>query len=227
MPHEPPSRPASEAKPAEGGDGGVSAEALQKGHEPLQTNTRALRLAAFLFVLTAVVLHTDLWVLERYYVSQPRPTDVSASVATPLATNLRSPLEPMPTHNELDWQDLVRLRQDEDARFAAVGWPLDSATGEPIVPASVIAAVASRAGIAAVKLPPPLFPPPLAPVRAGPGEPLTRANVFPPVGAAAEAEELPESIWRPPPGPHDVKDLPTESGPPGRGDELVPGGPRQ
>jgi hypothetical protein len=193
---------------------GASADAIRQGFESLSTRTTVLLVMAVISVFALAGIFWGLWALLGFYMGEPRPEDQRHSTASALLFTPPSPLEPMPQHNELDWQDLVHLRQHEDQQLRKLGLTIDPKTGEAIVPPKIVAAVSDR--YAGQTEPAPLrFPPVLAPVQAGADEPVTRADIFPPVGAAAAAEQTRESIQRPAPGPRDIQDLPTQSGPPG------------
>jgi hypothetical protein len=193
---------------------GASDESIRQGFEPLSARTTTLVVIGIVSPFVLAGIFWGLWALLGFYMGQPRPEDQQHSAASALLVTPRSPLEPMPQHNELDWQDLVHLRQQEDGQLRKLGLSIDPNTGEPIIPPELSAMVTDRYAAGAV--PNPLaFPPVIAPVRAGADEPLTRADVFPPVGAAAAAEQTRPSIYQPAPGPRDIKDLPTQSGPPG------------
>lgn len=197
---------------------GVSTDSIHRGFEELQTSTRGLFYFAIIAPVTLTVMLGLLVWLMFHYLHELRPEDVRASAAPVLPVLPVAPLEPMPQHNDLDWMDLVHLRQDENAQFVRLGWSINQTTGEPIMPASLRRvmrqqyagngpAVASAAGLR--------FPPVIPPVRVGAMEAAALANVMPPVGSAATAEEQPPSIYRPPEHLRDVKQLPEQTGLPG------------
>lgn len=199
---------------------GASDESRRQGFEPLSANTRVLRTTFIIFLIVAACMLWGLWGLLRHYLAEPGPQNFYRSAAPVLSATMPAPLEPMPTHNALDWQDLVHLQQRENAQFDRMGWPMNPRTGEATISAAAMTATLARyrgqeAAATGASAEPLRFPPPMAPVRAGPYEGLPLANVFPPVGSAAAEEEVKESIFRPAPGPRDVKDLPTQSGPAG------------
>jgi hypothetical protein len=164
----------------------VKPEAVRQGYEPLSASVKGVGLFAFFFVLTAVVLHTDLWALLRYYITRPRDFPVTPSVVSPVRPEIAHPVQPMPRHNHLPWEDLVELRQKESATFRQWGWKVDPLTEEAEIPEAVVRRVAGRYPQAPATGP--VFPPAMAPVRAGPGEPPARAGVFPPVEPMEEAK---------------------------------------
>ncbi len=193
---------------------GAAAESVRQGFEPLSERTTVMLVLAVSSVIALAGMFWGLWALLGFYLGQPRPEDQRHSTAALLQSVPPSPLEPMPQHNDLDWQDLVHLRQHEDLQLRKLGLTIDPKTGEATVPPNILSVITSRYGKGTP--PAPLqFPPVLAAVRAGADEPLTRADVFPPVGAAASAEQTHESIYRPAPGPREIIKLPTQSGPPG------------
>jgi hypothetical protein len=208
-----PSMPHSENEP----ETGASAEAIEQGFEPLSTRTTVLVVIGIMSAFALAGIFWGLWVLLGFYLREPRVADAQHSVAPILLVTPPAPLEPMTQHNDLDWQDLVHLRQQQDEQLRKLGMTLDPRTGEAIVPPAIAEAITDR--YSRSEAPAPLrFPPVMAPVQAGADEPLSEADVFPPVGAAAEAEETRPSIYRPAPGPRDINDLPTQSGPPGAHD---------
>jgi hypothetical protein len=171
---------------------GVSPDAVRRGHESLTTNTRAVGWAMLIFWIMAAFMLWGLWGLMKHYIDEQAPEDAAVSAAPALPVALRSPLEPMPMHNEADWQDLVDLREKENVQFQKLGWNVDQRTGQAMIPAAVAATIARRYGGqgAGANAPSPLqFPPPMAPARAGPQESLDSANLFPPVGAAGIEEQ--------------------------------------
>jgi len=197
---------------------GASAESVRQGFESLSTRTGVFVVIAVVSVFALAGIFWGLWALLGCYMDQPRPEDQRHSTASVIQAVPPSPLEPMPQHNDLDWQDLVHLRQHEDEQLRKLGLTIDPNTGEAIVPPEILAL--STARYSGGSEPAPLrFPPVMAPVQAGADESLTRADVFPPVGSAATAEQTRESIYRPAPGPRDINNLPTQSGPPGVHDE--------
>ena len=188
-----------------GSDGpvvGADAGAVRRGFEPLSTNTRVLGVLAGVFVVLFAGTLWGLWGLLHVYLAVDPPEEAAASAAPVLDHAIRSPLEPMPQHDDLDWQDLVHQRQRADAQLRRMGWTIDG-TGQAVIPP-----VATETAGDPLR-----FPPPYAPVPAGAYELLPRADVFPPVGAAADADQLRPSGYRPPTGTTDVKDLPARSGP--------------
>jgi len=184
---------------------GADAAAVRRGFEPLSTSTRALGVLAAAFVVVFAGMLWGLWGLLHVYLAADPPDEAAASAAPVLAHSIRSPLEPMPQHNDLDWQDLVHQRQREDAQLRRMGWTIDPTTGEAVIPPVVTAPTAAGDPLR--------FPPPFAPVPAGAYESLTEADVFPPVGAAADADQLRPSAYQPPTGLPDVKDFPAQTGP--------------
>jgi hypothetical protein len=165
---------------------GVSPDAVRRGHEGLTTDTRALGLSMLIFWIMAALMLWGLWGLMKYYMAELAPEDAAVSAAPALPVAMRSPLEPMPMHNDTDWQDLVRLRERENAQFQKFGWSIDRRTGQAAIPAEVAATIIQRyAGQPArIGQSPLRFPPPMAPFRSGPEESLDWANLFPPVGNA-------------------------------------------
>jgi len=182
---------------------GADAAAVRQGFEPLSTSTRALGVLAVAFVVVLAGMLWGLWALLHVYLVSDPPDEAAASAAPVLGHAIRSPLEPMPQHDELDWQDLVHQRQREDAQLRRMGWTIDAMTGQAVIPP-----VATTATVDPLR-----FPPPFAPVPAGAYEPLAQADVFPPVGAAADADQLRPSAYQPPTDLPDVKDLPAQTGP--------------
>jgi hypothetical protein len=160
----------------------VAPESLIRRYEPLGISIRGLTLFVFFFLLTAAVLHADLWVLLTYLSSRPRPQDQSNSIATLITPPPYPPLQPMPAHMNLAFQDLVQLRHAEDDRFRRTGWRIDPVTGQAVIPDRIIKQL-TAAGRGAT----PLFPPVLPPVRSGRAVPDARAGTFPPV-------ETPENV---------------------------------
>jgi hypothetical protein len=182
---------------------GADAGAVRQGFEPLSTNTRVLGVLAFAFVVLLAGTLWGVWVLLHVYLAADPPDETAASAAPVLARAIASPLEPMPQHNDLDWQDLVHQRQREDAQLRRMGWTIDPTTGQAVIPP-----VATTANGDPLR-----FPPPYAPVPAGAYEPLPQADVFPPVGDAADADQLRPSAYQLPTDTPDVKDLPARTGP--------------
>jgi hypothetical protein len=193
---------------------GASDESIRQGFEPLSTRTTVLVVIGVISVFALAGIFWGLWALLGFYMAEPRQADEPHSTASVLRAMPPAPLEPMPLHNVLDWQDLVHLRQLENEQLRKLGLAIDPKTGEASVPPEISAAITDR--YRAEADPAPLrFPPVMAPVQAGADEPLTHADEFPPVGSAATANQTRQSIYRPAPGPAHIKDLPTQSGPPG------------
>ncbi len=155
----------------------VSPESLIRRYEPLGVSSKGLLLFVFFFLLTAVVLQADLWVLLTYLVSRPRPQDQSDSIATLITPPPYPPLQPMPAHMNLPFQDLVLLRRKEDDRFRRSGWRIDPVTGQAVIPDSIVKQLGARSGAGSNWL----FAPALPPVRSGHAVPEARWGVFPPV----------------------------------------------
>ena len=197
--HVPPLRQLGPDGPVVGADG----VAVRQGFEPLSTNPRVLMGVAVVFVVLFAGTLWGLWGLLHVYLATDPPDEAVASAAPVLAHPIASPLEPMPDHNDLDWQDLVHQRQRADAQLRRMGWAIDPATGQAVIPP-----------VATTTAGDPLrFPPPYAPVPAGAYESLPEADVFPPVGPAADAEQLRPSAYQPPTDTPDVKNLPEQTGP--------------
>ncbi|HEX4125062.1 MAG TPA: hypothetical protein VHY37_10090 [Tepidisphaeraceae bacterium] len=181
---------------------GVSPEALRNGHEPLSTHTTALGLTMLIFFIAAGFMMWGLWALMGHYLAENKIEDAPTSAAPQVAVVPSSPLEPMPLHNDADWQDLVHLRNRENEQFFRMGWGMNQRTGEAEMPAAVASAIERRYGGASVEAtqPGPLqFPPPMAPAPAGPQESLDWALYFPPTGGADAAYKENSIVLRAPP----------------------------
>lgn len=118
-------------------------EARKRGHEPDRLRVRALVWLVIGFVAFAVASHAGLWFLLKGYTDEPRAADERRSVARAEAAPAAGapPLQPIPGHDEVPWQDLARVRAKEDDVFAAMGWTV--ARGHARIPDAVIRAVAS------------------------------------------------------------------------------------
>lgn len=195
---------------------GASDLAIKQGFEPLSTNTRVLFKLAVYFVILAILLNWMLWALLLHYLGVNRPGDAARAVAPMLDVLPASPLEPMPLHMELDWQDMVHQRQGDNLTFHRMGWKINYGTSEAVIPKAVAAAIIARYGGNKVTEADAgnQFPPPFAPVKIGADTTLVAASQFPPVGTAADANQMAESIYRPPTGMPSIYDLKTQQGPP-------------
>ena len=123
---------------------GASTESVRQGFEPLTTNTRVLRIAVIIGVFIFFGMLWGMWGLLHLEIADSHQADAPRSAAPVLAENIASPLEPMPRHNDLDWQDLVHLRQREDAQFRRMGWTIGKTSGEAMIPKSAAAAARFR-----------------------------------------------------------------------------------
>jgi hypothetical protein len=121
-----------------GSDQPVSREALELGYEPHGVSYRGLAYFLYFFLLTAVVLHTGLWVLLQYYDSLP--TDASQPMsAVPMVNHFTSPhLQPSVEHPNMPWQDLSDLNQRTVQIFQKMGWGMDARTGAAEIPPAIV-----------------------------------------------------------------------------------------
>lgn len=80
------------------------------------------------FVLVAVVLHVALWLIMGYF-ARPR----MASGVQPMdPATLAAPLQPIPHHAQLSWQDLQAMRAQENQRLMSYGQVGDGFAHIPI-----------------------------------------------------------------------------------------------
>ena len=115
-----------------------SAEALARGYEPSDVSYNGLFMFVVFFLLTAVVLHTGLWVLLVYYLHVPRAADRQPS-AIPLVKQFARPeLQPSVSHNSLPHEDLVQMRREENQVFRKLGWNIEEDSQRPIIPDRLI-----------------------------------------------------------------------------------------
>ena len=192
---------------------GASPAAVRAGFEPLATSTLALGVLSIVFVVVFSGTLVGLWFLLKLYMVTEKPEQLSESAASPVSHGLLSPLQPSPQNDDLDWQALVHVRQRENLQFRRLGWSINSTTGQAILPRPKGFMPADRAISLPTSVDALRFPPPYATVPAGPYELLSEADVFPPVGAAADSDQMHESIHRPPSATANVDDLPGQSGP--------------
>lgn len=126
------------------GEQSPTPEALEKGYEPSDANYNGLLMFVVFFLLTAVVLHTGLWVLLNYYLELPRAEDQRRS-SVPMAQRFPAPnLQPSVEHNKLPWQDLADLHRQEQQVFQEMGWKIDPQTQRPAVPADIVRELAQH-----------------------------------------------------------------------------------
>ena len=119
-------------------------ESLQLGYEPAHAPVKGLLLYFFFFVLTAVVLHTGLWVLVLYYSTFQREPDLPQSVVQATDRFTEPKLQPTESHNTLPWQDLSTLLDLQQQRLLDMGWTHDVTTGQWFVPQNILQELQQR-----------------------------------------------------------------------------------
>lgn len=122
-----------------------SREALALGYEPEAVGRRAMVILLFYFVLMAVVLHVFLWAVMTHYIMRDRAVDYPASIVSDEGAPPPPRLQPVVQHDDLPYQDLVRLRVEEDQVFARLGWLVNAQTHELRVPQDIVSRVAREA----------------------------------------------------------------------------------
>jgi hypothetical protein len=128
-----------EATHAHGGDG-VDPQALAAGHEPSGINTRGLMiftaffLTGFLLIIVIVIgLYRGMVSFNNFLArGKNEPASAVAGASDVLPPEPR--LQPAPGHNELDRDEMARLRDAENAEFTRRGWTLDPDTRKFIIP---------------------------------------------------------------------------------------------
>jgi hypothetical protein len=142
VPAHSPKNPAAvrhEATHAHGGHG-VDPQALEAGHELSGVNVRVLMIFTAFFLTGFIMVIVIVIGLYRGMVSfnnflargKNEPASAVAGAANQLPPEPR--LQPAPGHNELDRDEMARLRQAEDAEFTRRGWTLDQDTGKFVIP---------------------------------------------------------------------------------------------
>ena len=117
------------------------------GHEPDVAKHRwtviGVAALAVLLIGTFVVIA----VAQRLAFKHRRTIDESRSAISVDTRVPRDapPLQPSFDHDASPRKDLAMLRAGEDRVFAAMGWTIDGATGEPTIPQAIVNAVAARA----------------------------------------------------------------------------------
>src|SRR5258706_13666786 len=127
------------------GHSDLSHDAVARGHEPDPLRVRALVWLVAAFIAFAVVAHVGIWFLLKRYANEPRSVDRARSVARPDTDPPAGapPLQPMPGHDLVPWQDVAAMHEAEDRVFAAIGWPVEN--GRARIPDAGVPAVAARA----------------------------------------------------------------------------------
>src|SRR5260221_6051884 len=107
-------------------------DVVARGHEPDPLRVRALVWFVAAFIAFAMVTHVGIWLLLKRYANEPRAVDRARSVARPDAGPPAGapPLQPMPGHDLVPWQDVAAMHEHEDRVFAAIGWPVENGRAE-------------------------------------------------------------------------------------------------
>lgn len=158
----------------------VSRQALEQGYEPHGVNFRGLAYFLYFFLLTAVVLHTGLWVLLRYYDSLPNGASAPMSAVPIVNQFIRPHLQPSVDHPNMPWQDLSDLNRRTVEMFGKMGWGMDTKTGAAEIPPAIVRELNHGKGPVPTASVPSMFPAaegkvrqPSASLAAGPSNPLS------------------------------------------------------
>jgi hypothetical protein len=121
-----------------------SAEALEKGYEPVGISFKAL-MGSLVVLALVIVLFMGIaaWMILTM-TRHDRDAEVipSAVPAVPLNNGL-PPLQPSPSHDTTDAEDLVQFRKNEDDVFVQLGWKM-GADRKRQVPDDILQAIAAR-----------------------------------------------------------------------------------
>jgi hypothetical protein len=121
-----------------------SPDAVARGYEGDDLNNNGLLVFLFFFLLTAVVLHTAIWVLLKYYLAAPRAEDKAPS-AVELIERFPSPqLQPSVNHVTTPAEDLAAMRRQETAVFQQLGWQRPPQSPYPVIPDQIIQELKQR-----------------------------------------------------------------------------------
>jgi hypothetical protein len=116
----------------------------QLGYEPSRINVKAMTLFVVCFLLTAAVLHTGLWFLEKHYAGLVREADVPQSLVPRTSLFIEPHLQPTPEHDRLPEQDLAAMRQADREVFDQLGWQPGPAGGAAVIPEPIVSQLAAR-----------------------------------------------------------------------------------
>lgn len=117
---------------------------MARGYEGDDLNNNGLLVFLFFFLLTAVVLHTGLWVLLKYYLGVPRAEDKAPS-AVELIERFPSPqLQPSVGHVTTPSEDLAAMRREETRVFEQLGWQRPPQSLYPAIPDQIIQELKQR-----------------------------------------------------------------------------------
>lgn len=124
---------------------GVEPDSVQRGYESRDLRIRPLVALFAGFVVLFAFLCGGLWWFYRVEATQRTAGDVTRSIVRPTTLpNSGPPLQPQVGHESLDAWDLQKMRDQEDATFAAIGWRRDARTKRFAVPADVIKTLRQR-----------------------------------------------------------------------------------
>jgi hypothetical protein len=130
---------------AHGASAVPSAEALARGYETTHVSIRPLLLVVGCLAMLVAGIYFAVWYLQSELLRQASASDRATSMIQIAARDNDAPLlQPSgPIHDTTAAQDMVKLRAEEDAVFARLGWR-NSETGEMSAPDNVVQAIASR-----------------------------------------------------------------------------------
>jgi hypothetical protein len=121
-----------------------SPDAVARGYEGDDLNNNGLLVFLFFFLLTAVVLHTAIWVLLKYYLAAPRAEDKAPS-AVELIERFPTPqLQPSVDHNTTPSEDIAAMRSQERQIFQQLGWQRPPQSLYPTIPDQIIQELKQR-----------------------------------------------------------------------------------